>query len=487
MLLRKSVVRVGIVGATLAAVALGLAAGCGPSPGAAGAERRSGATTPAQVGASAPPSGSAAALPGAGAGRLVEDDVPRAVREAARDHKLLLVEAWAPWCHTCLSMRNYVLPDPLVSALADRVLFAAIDTDRPQNADFVARYPVEAWPTFFVIDPARDELLGHWQGSLSAAELRQQLLDAIDQRDAKLDPTGAVAALLEGKRATARGDGAAAAAAYERALQQAAGSGRRWGRRSEAEGGLIAAEHAAQHWQRCAELGIDHLPAITGSSLPADTAYLVLECASKLGASELAAQARAAAIVRLREHTAHPPAGSSVDDRADALDTLSDALRELGQTEEANELTRERLALLEQAARAAPTPEMAATFDYGRMNAYLALGRGEEALGMLQDRIRQLPDSYEPRARLGEALDKLGRSAEALAAIDGALARAYGPRKLRYLRLRADLLGKLGRAAEQHEALRALVGAYDALPHADRDARRYRELIDKARAELAPK
>jgi tetratricopeptide (TPR) repeat protein len=415
---------------------------------------------------------------------LVEDDMPRAVREAARDHKLLLVEAWAPWCHTCLSMRNYVLPDPLVTTLAERVLFAAIDTDRPQNADFVARYPVEAWPTFFVIDPIRDELLGHWQGSVSAAELRQQLLGALDQRDAKLDPAGPVAALLAGERATARGDGPAAVAAYERAL---ASGGPGWPRRSEAEGGLIAAEHDAQHWQRCAELGVAHLPSIVGSSLPADTAYLVLECATKLGPAEVGARARTAAIARLREHTAHPPAESSIDDRADALDTLSDALREQGRTDEATALTRQRLALLEQAAHAAPTPEMAATFDYGRMNAYLALGRGEEALAMLQERIRQLPDAYEPRARLGEALDKLGRSAEALAAIDGALERAYGPRKLRYLRLRADLLGKLGRAAEQHEALRALVGAYDAMPHADRDARRYRELVDKARAELGQK
>jgi tetratricopeptide (TPR) repeat protein len=118
------------------------------------------------------------------------------------------------------------------------------------------------------------------------------------------------------------------------------------------------------------------------------------------------------------------------------------------------------------------------------MSAYLELGRGDEAVAMLERRIAELPDSYEPRARLGEALDKLGRHAEALTAIEGAIERAYGPRRLRYLRLRADVLGKLGRPAEQRQALVALIAAYDAMPAAERSPRRCRDLVDSARAEL---
>lgn len=36
--------------------------------------------------------------------RFVEDDLDAALEEARRSSKLLLVDGWAPWCHTCLSM-----------------------------------------------------------------------------------------------------------------------------------------------------------------------------------------------------------------------------------------------------------------------------------------------------------------------------------------------------------------------------------------------
>ena len=60
------------------------------------------------------------------------------------------------------------------------------------------------------------------------------------------------------------------------------------------------------------------------------------------------------------------------------------------------------------------TPEMAQTFDYARANAYVALGRADEAVAMLTRRERELPDSYEPPARLARVLFKSGRLPEAL-------------------------------------------------------------------------
>src|SRR5688500_17030216 len=43
---------------------------------------------------------------------VIDDDIPAALAEARATGKLLFVEAWAAWCHTCISMKNYVLPDP---------------------------------------------------------------------------------------------------------------------------------------------------------------------------------------------------------------------------------------------------------------------------------------------------------------------------------------------------------------------------------------
>ena len=98
------------------------------------------------------------------------------------------------------------------------------------------------------------------------------------------------------------------------------------------------------------------------------------------------------------------------------------------------------------------------------MGGYLALGRGAEAVAMLTQRVSELPDSYEPRARLAQAHAALGRNRAALTALDGALDRAYGPRRLRYLSLRAELLERLGESREERATLDRLIAAYGELP-----------------------
>ena len=124
---------------------------------------------------------------------------------------------------------------------------------------------------------------------------------------------------------------------------------------------------------------------------------------------------------------------------------LPGALRARGAEAEANALLAAQLGLLEAAAAAAPSPEAAATFDYARMNAYLAAGQGDRAVSMLTERKRQMPDSYEPYARLAQVLVALRRYREAETEIEAALARVKGPRRARYLQLQADIKQALGR------------------------------------------
>ncbi|MEO6420291.1 MAG: thioredoxin family protein, partial [Polyangiaceae bacterium] len=50
---------------------------------------------------------------------FIEDDYAKALAEARAKHLPLFVDAWATWCHTCMSMRAYVFTDPLVMAKAD--------------------------------------------------------------------------------------------------------------------------------------------------------------------------------------------------------------------------------------------------------------------------------------------------------------------------------------------------------------------------------
>ena len=62
-----------------------------------------------------------AAAPSASGIRWVEDDWPAARAQAKRDKKLVAVDVWATWCHTCLSMKNYVLTEPELAPLARMV------------------------------------------------------------------------------------------------------------------------------------------------------------------------------------------------------------------------------------------------------------------------------------------------------------------------------------------------------------------------------
>ncbi|WP_437874388.1 thioredoxin family protein [Sorangium sp. So ce513] len=394
---------------------------------------------------------------------FVNDDVPRAREKARAEGKALFVDAWAPWCHTCLSMKHHVLTDPSLRPFADRVVFADIDTDRPENAPFLERHEVTVWPTFFVLEPENGEVVGLWRGAASVDELHELLrgsLAAMDSRAAALPADDPVRLLIEAKRAHSAGDHAAAAAAYQRALAR---GGEGWPRRSEALLGLVSALRRKDA-AACAEVGRAHVAEVQGAALPADFASVLLSCASALPDRNAQRAAREAAVARLRAIVASPPAGSSADDRADAWSLLADGLQALGDAEGARAATTSKLAVLEQAAREAKSPEGAAAYDYGRAMAYLALGRGEEAVAMLKEREAQMPASYEPPARLAQVLHAMGREEEALAAAERAIGRAYGPRRLRYLKLRAEIQEKLGQRAEQVATLREEVAGYEALP-----------------------
>jgi hypothetical protein len=98
---------------------------------------------------------------------------------------------------------------------------------------------------------------------------------------------------------------------------------------------------------------------------------------------------------------------------------------------------------------------------------------------MLAASARDLPDDYNPHARMAKALLSLGRHHEALSEIDLALARVYGPRTLEVLSLKADILQAKGDTKGAKATLRDAVTRADALPAADR----YR----RVRARLAQK
>lgn len=408
-----------------------------------------------------------------GALSFVEDDFDAAMAEAAGDQKLVFVDAWAPWCHTCLSMRDVVFTRPELTRFESSFVFAAVDTDRETSAGFLERYRLRVWPTFFVLDPATGGVLAMHGGSMSLEET-SALLDAAKRAHAGGTEPGekelvAAHAAYRAKQLTD------AAALYQDAavrLPDAKRAPALMGAiRSLAEGG----EHRA-----CVQFGTEHADHVPGSSAPSDFLYYLKDCADKLADKDEKASARQFVQTRLRSLVDAPRPGQSIDDRTDTMALLAEMLRDDGDTEGARVLETKRLSILEAAAAQAPDAEQAQTFDYARMNAYLALGRGDDAVKMFQERIRQLPESYEAHARLGSTLLEMGRAKEAVAPLDRAIALSYGPRRLRYMAQKSKAQLAAGERPAAIATLEGEVAGWLELPVAQRDEKK----LEDARARL---
>ncbi len=391
------------------------------------------------------------------------DDLDAAQGRARAAKKAVLIDAWAPWCHTCLSMQSFVLNDPALGRFASQIEAVALDTDRPENAGFLEQYAISAWPTFLVIDPENGEVFGYWPGSATLDETASFLEEAVSALAAARGGSaipGSDGDLVRGHAALARRDAKEAATAYARA---AASLKPHEPRRSEALIGWIRALYADKNWAECARIGRDYLAEVEGGATPADFSYYALTCAEALPEGADRAKTLEIAIKRLQELARNPPPGAAIDDRSDTYGILADARKSAGDEAGARRANEARIELLEAAARSATSVEAASTFDYQRSLAYLALGRGDDAVKMLRARAEQRPDSYEPVARLADVLHELHRDDQALTAIERAIALSYGPRRLRYVSTRADILKALGRFDDELAALRELVRGYEGL------------------------
>ena len=104
--------------------------------------------------------------------RFIEDDYPAALTQARKEQKPVLVDTWASWCHTCLSMQRFVFPDPGLRPVKDAVVWLSIDGENPKNNAFLDRFPLDAWPTFLVIEPRGERVVGRWIGAASVNDFR---------------------------------------------------------------------------------------------------------------------------------------------------------------------------------------------------------------------------------------------------------------------------------------------------------------------------
>ena len=101
---------------------------------------------------------------------------------------------------------------------------------------------------------------------------------------------------------------------------------------------------------------------------------------------------------------------------------------------------------------------------------------------MLLASERDLPDDYNPPARLALTYKALKRYDEAIAASDRALAKIYGPRKIGVLQTRTDIYKEMGNIPLAKKTMQEAIALAESLPEGQRSEKFIASLKKKLEA-----
>ena len=301
--------------------------------------------------------------------RWFHDDYAGALACARSKSLPLMIDMWAPWCHTCLSMQAYVLTDERLADYDRRYVFLALDTDREANAAIVARFPPAAWPTFFAVSSHDESIQSRFVGAATV----EQFASFLDDGERGHQATGGAAlaaheaAARDGDRASAAKQWGAAIDAYATALAAAPTP---WSRAPDVMVSLLSAHNRDKRWAACPQVVRDHLPKVGNAASASDFSAMALTCAEAQADAQADAKAatelREAVVAKLRALVDDRAAPLSVDDRSDALMYLREALDALGRSDEAREAAMRQRVMLDEAAGDAKDPRIAMTYNWPR-------------------------------------------------------------------------------------------------------------------------
>jgi thioredoxin-like negative regulator of GroEL len=392
--------------------------------------------------------------------RWFEDDMKGAIACAQQTKRPIVVDLWAPWCHTCLSMQTTVFTDPSFAAERDKFVWAALDTDREQNAAALQTLAISAWPTFYVLAPDQ-KVLSRFVGAASVQQFHAFLAAGVAAQAG--GGAAADAHVLGAERALALKDYDGADSELAAAL---AAAPKDWARRPELLNSIILTKLKKNDLQGCLATAEQHMDETGNAAAASDFLVTAMSCAEQREKDEpdRVKALRERAVTRWKQLIDDAKSPMSVDDRSDAMASLRETLDALGNKDEAHQIAEKQRALLDEAADKAPTPIGAMTYNWPRAEVYVYLGKPLELVPALQKNARDLPDEYDPRARLGWIYFKAGKLADAAQWTDEALKLVYGPRKGRVLTQRADIAAAAGDKATEKKLREDAVKLYESLP-----------------------
>ncbi|MDQ3363989.1 MAG: thioredoxin family protein [Myxococcota bacterium] len=410
-----------------------------------------------------------------GALTWIHDDYAGALACAKQRGVPLVLDLWAPWCHTCLSMKSTVFTDPSFAAVAPKFVFAALDTDRDVNAPVVEKFALSAWPTFYVIGPD-EAVLSRFIGAASVPQFQAFL--AAGARALTGAAAGADTHLLASERALAVKDFATAETELVAALAAAPAD---WPRKPDALVALMSTKSKRGDHAGCVTIAEQAMGATGNAASASDFLYHAMTCADGLVAGDgeagdargrakdpkrvaRATKLRERAVARWQQLLADPAAQLSVDDRSDAMANLREALIVLGKPEQGKAIAEQQRRMLDEAAAKAANPMAAMTYNWPRAEVYVFLGRPLELVSALEKSAADLPSEYDPPARLGWIYLQAGKLPEAAKWTDQAVRLAYGPRKIRVLNQRAEIAAKQQDRSAERLFREEIIKTYEALP-----------------------
>jgi tetratricopeptide (TPR) repeat protein len=358
-------------------------------------------------------------------------------------------------------MRAYVFTDRALQRHAGQFVWLSLDVEKAENAVYAKRYGVDALPMFFVLDPKTEKAALRWVGGATVPQLQKILADGLTAVRGK--GRGVEEVLARADLSYANADYAKAAAGYKEALRLAPPG---WSRSARATESLLYAQYQRKDYAGCAKAARDAYPRLRSTSSAANVAASGLSCALELP----------------KEDASRAQLVSSL--AAASREIIAGARRNLAAKDEVGKkkVLEERASFLEGAAARAKSPDARAVFDSHRLGTYLDLGEPQRAIAMLQASERDLPDDYNPPARLAVAYKAMKKYDEALAASDRALAKAYGPRKLGILQTRADIYKEKGDSAGARKTMEEAVQLADSLPEGQRSEKAIANLKKKLQA-----
>jgi tetratricopeptide (TPR) repeat protein len=412
----------------------------------------------AAVAASAPLAAETSALP------WIEDDYARALADARAKQRPIFAEAWAPWCHTCRSMRAFVFTDKALAKDASRFVWLSIDTEKKQNAAFTEKYPVKVWPSFYVIDPKSEKIVMRWVGGATVGQLEKLFAQAANAGTGSRK--GAAETLARADALYGAGRYAEAAPVYREALAKMPVSAPDYSRAVDA---LLWSLYTTKQKKECALFALQALDKLRTGPSAANLAGNGLDCALEIPEGDAArAETVAALEAEARALIANSRVPMAADDRSALYASVMNAREDAKDAEGQSKVAREWVAYLDAEAAKATTPEQLTALDPNRLNAFEAAEQIERAIPMLEKSALAFPDDYNPPARLAYVYLKLKRYDEALAANDAALGKVYGPRKIRVWLVRADIYKAKGDVPAARRTLEEAMAYDETLPASQR-------------------